>query len=508
MIDPVTDSKLVERRLPKIGARTFPFGRTWGELALFAGTSLVLCAVAARNIDSATILACLAALGVNAAVFFVPVNKLGESVIHVAPRYARFVGRVAAGQTDVHYREREGRHYTHRPIPADTPMSVHLGERMWLSSFDDVALIVEGGTFLKPWRSSYTVAVQICGHDQLLLESVDYQEKLIQLWNVALDTLHKKNLKLTAIQQLLVSRPMREGEGAHRTFEAALTHQTDGLADSYRAVQLMHDETDTDRRMYLALKSGGTFGSWFKARHFGSNRAGVEEHFRSILAKLPTVLRQADLTMLGPVTRNQMSALFRLLTDPKAAPHVGYHELERATRPVATQIPPIAQFDDTHYSHIVVNGMFAATYRVSGWPDRIVGPHFLNAAILNHQAELRVAIPIAPDDPNVAKHSNRAGMTNTAGKQDRKAASGTITTEAERQADALPYQRDVEMGAGHAPAIWTGYMTLIADDEASLRRAADDLATMCDQAGVDLQCTHGYQGAAYWYTLPLCRGLG
>jgi hypothetical protein len=36
------DAKLVERRLPRIGAKTFPFGLSWGEAAAMVATGLVL----------------------------------------------------------------------------------------------------------------------------------------------------------------------------------------------------------------------------------------------------------------------------------------------------------------------------------------------------------------------------------------------------------------------------------------------------------------------------------
>lgn len=505
----MNDTTLVERRLPKIGARTFPFGRSWGQIAAMLATGLVLCAILMVRSDTSTIIVVTVAFCVLALVFLVPLNlKTGESFVDIAPRYAAFGWRVTAGSVDVHFREVEGRHYTHRTIPTDIPMSVHLGSRMWLSSFNfrgqPVGLIVEGGTRLRPWRAAYMVAVQVSGHDQLLLESVDYQETLLRRWTTTLDSLSKKSLGLSGFQELMLSRPRIQGEGADWTFDDLLASQPAALADRYRQIQLDHDATDTDRRMYLVLRSGGTFASWIKARHYGSNRAGVEEHFRGVLAKLSTALRQATLTMLDTVTADHMAALLRLLVDPTAAPVVGYRELE--TRSTATHIAPIAQFEE-HFSHLIVNGLYTQTFRVIGWPDRVVGPQFLASALRNHQGGLRVSVAMAPEDKKTSVYATRAGITNAAGKADRRAAKGTVTTEQERIVDNQPAQRDVEMAAGHHPVMFVAYFTLIAEDKDSLRRAADELNTQCDAEGVDLGCCHGWQPRAYTLTLPFCRGV-
>ncbi len=462
--------------------------------------------------DASTILIMFVGVVVLAAIFLVPLNRVGERAIHIAPRYAAFLGRVTAGTVDVHYREIEGRHFTHRTPPTDVPMSAHLGARMWLSSFDSrgkpVGLIIEGGTRFRPWKAAYMVAVQVSGHDQLLLESVDYQETLLRRWNTALDTLSKQGMGLSSLQELMLSRPLIQGEGAHWSFDDLLAEQSAPLAEKYRQVQLLHDSTSTDRRMYLVLRSGGTFGSWIKARHHGSNRAGVEEHFRNVLAKLTTVLRQATLTVLDTVGPDQMAALLRLLVDPQAAGIVGYREeAGRGSHPVSTHVAPIAQWDE-HWSHLVVNGMETATYRVIGFPHRVVGPTFLAGALLNHRGALRVSVVMAPEDVKTSVYVTRAGITNAAGKADRKASSGTVTTEQERQMDAQPAQRDVEMAAGHQPMMFIAYFTLIAEDRDTLRQAVDDLNTQCDSIDLDLGCCYGWQARAYTLTLPFCRGVG
>jgi hypothetical protein len=503
-------SKLVERQLPRIGSRSFPFGLSWGEFIAMLSTGLVFLVVMLVRSDSSTILLTFLGIAVLALVFLVPLNRVGERAIHIVPRYATFVGRVVSGTVDVHFREIEGRHFTHRSRPTDFPMSNHLGERMALSSFDwrgrAIGLVIDGGTRLRPWKASYLVVVQVSGRDQLPLESAEYQETLLRRWNTALNTMSKQDLGLSALQELMISRPLVQGEGAHWDFDDLLVEQTPELAEQYRQVQLLHDVTGTDRRMFLILRSGGTFGAWMRARHYGSNRAGVEEHFRNVLSRLSAILQQASLHLLRTMDVHQLNALLRLLIDPTFAPAIGYREMDRPVHPIGTHVAPIGQWDE-HHSFLIVNGMYTATYRVIGWPHKVIGPSFLSGALLNHQGGLRVAVVMAPEDPKTSVYVTRAGMTNAAGKAERRSQKGTVATEEDRMADAQPAQRDAEMAHGHHPLMFGVYFTVIADDRESLRRAADDLATQCDSVGVDIGCCHGWQSRAYTNTLPFCRGL-
>jgi hypothetical protein len=505
-----SQAKLVERQLPRVGARSFPFGLSWGEFVAMLSIGVVFLVFMLVRSDSSTILLTFLGICVLAILFLVPVNRVGERAIHLVPRYASFLGRLVNGNIDVHFREIEGRHFSHRTVTTDFPMSKHLGDHLSLSSFDwrgrSIGLIIEGGTRLRPWKASYLVVVQVSGRDQLPLESAEYQETLLRRWNTALNTLSKQDLGLSALQELMLSRPLVEGEGAHWDFDDLLEEQAPELAEQYRQVQLLHDATGTDRRMFLVLRSGGTFGAWMKARHYGSNRVGVEEHFRNVLGRLSAVLQQATLNLVRTMDVDQLNALLRLVLDPTFAPAVGYREAERSVHSVGTHVAPIEQWDE-HHSYLVVNGVYTSTYRVIGWPHRVIGPAFLSGALLNHQGGLRVSVVMAPEDPKTSVYVTRAGMTNAAGKAERRSQKGTVTTEQERLVDSQPAVRDAEMAHGHHPIMFGVYFTVIADDRDSLRRAADDLATQCDAVGVDIGCCHGWQSRAYTNTLPFCRGV-
>jgi hypothetical protein len=301
----------------------------------------------------------------------------------------------------------------------------------------------------------------------------------------------------------MLSRQRRQGEGADWVDDP--NDQSESAKRS-RAVKLAHDAVATERSMFLILRSGGTFTSWFKARHRGSSRAGIEEHFRGVLDKMQTAARQAKLTLKSVMDADQIADLLRLEVDPSHAPAVGYRQAGRSIRSRSTHIAPVSQFEESH-SHVIVNGWYVQTFRVVGWPARIGGPWFLADELTNHKEDLRVSVTMAPEDPKTSLYINRAGMTNAAGKADRRAAKGTVTTAQDAIVEAQPSTRDAEMAAGHHPLQYVVHLTVIAEDEEALRSAGDDLATRCDTKGVDIAACHGYQGPAFAYTLPFCRGI-
>lgn len=503
------DAKALERRLPRVAGRSWsiPFDLSWPELAVLMGCAAVLAIRMMTRPDPPTIATVVVAFVALTFAFVCPLNRAGERAIHLVPRYTRFVGSVIAGDVDVHWREVEGRHYTHRPVPHDAALSPHLGKRLYLSSFEfngrHLGLLVQGGSRLRPWRAAYLVVVQVAGRDQLLLESADHQETLLARWTAVVNATTKKDLGLSGFQELMVSRPLRQGEGAGWDFEDALVPE---LADGYRQVQLAHDRCHRDRKIYLVLRSGGTFSAWVKGRHYGSNRAGAEEHFRGVHAKLSAVLSQATLNLVQALDVHQLSAVLRLMVDPHAAPAVGYREGPRAVHPVGGTVAPISHWK-AHRSTLEVNGSVAATYRVVGWPDTITGvPGLLSSALAHHQGILRVSVVMQPEDAQTARYLNKAHATNSASKADRKAAKGQVTTQQDVADEAPGYQRDAEMAKGHTPLIYAVYATLVCDDDEALQRAGDDLATQCDSVGVDIANCHANQGEAFAFTMPFARG--
>ncbi len=465
--------------------------------------------------DPPTLLACVAVMLGVGCLFAVPVNgKTSERPVHYVRRYARFCARKAVGKDSPKDRQREGRHSTH-PKPVDsTPLSHHLG-RVALTSFawsggPPVGMLTESALPGQPWRRSFTVVVQVSGRDQLPLESERRQEQLLGQWNRALDTMFAPDFGLSAIEKLLISRPLVEGEGADwESFNGLL--EDDSVrpedADYYRQVQLLHDSTSSDRRCYLALRWGGTIRSWNKARHSGNHRSAVEDQFRNILNRLPEVLHHASVTLVGVLTPDQIASLLRLAVDPAHAPAVGWRENGRSAPSTLTQVAPISQWEEDN-SSLVVNGQHTATFRVTGWPTTVVGPQFLAGQLLNHKGTLRVAQVMCPRDPKTARLTVRAEMTRAQSKAERQAATGRVTTEGDRVDGSHSSNRDVEMTHGHVPLDYQMYLTVGVGDEASLRPAADHLATNCAVVGVDVARCYGDQANAYAYTLPLCRGVG
>ena len=509
----MTDTvELVERHPHQVGSGGIILGLSGPKLAAWLGSSTVLALWMVTHIDTATILMVMLAEALLAGAFLGRIFGSKETLVDILPRALGFCSEVTAGNVDIHFREIESRHYTHRTLPADTPMSVHLGHGMFLSSFpwreQHVGLIGQGGTRWRPWRLAHMVVIQLAGREPMLLESPQEQERLIALYVNMLDTLTKPSLGLSGIQQLVMSRPLVQGEGGHWLFRDLLNEQPVEWRRRCEDIQLAHDRNGAARRQCVVLRTGGTFATWFKARHRGSSRAGVEEDFRKVLDKLPGVAAEADLTLVRIFDQQRLASLLRGLVDPSYAPALSYREKVGAVRPVPTHIAPITEFEK-HRTFLVVNGVYTRTFRVTGWPAVTRGPSFLGAALLNYPRPVRWSVVMVPEDKRTSVYVNTARMTAQAAKADKKAKNDQVTTESDRQAQAEPRQRDVEIANGHHPLEYAVYLTVEAEDEKGLRLAGDELATFCDVAGVEIDVCKGreFQAAAYTYTMPFVRGV-
>ena len=507
------EADLIERPMPHAGIRGLT-GLAYGQIAVGTAVFLVLLVVAMSHNDASTLIACAVGASVVGVLFLVPFGK--DRLIVLIPRWVAFVYEWVACRVDVHTRNVEGRHYTHRPLPDATPLSPHFGA-MWLSTFDwhdqPVGLLIEGGSWWQPWRSAHMIVVQVSGQDQLLLESPNYQEILLRRWTAMLNTQLKRSLGLTGIQELLITRPMIQGEGAHwQSFNAVKRGQNPRLVAQYQAVQLAHDAVTVDRRMFLTLRTGGTFSSWMRARRRGSSRAGIEDHFRGVLDKLGGVAYQATLTVQEVLSADRAAAELRLMVDPASAPAVGYRRGARQVRTVPTQVAPITHWK-AHVDRVEVNGMVARTFRTVGWPDTVVGSSLLAGVLDGFEGSLRVGIPIGPEDPKIARKANKVAMTWSQANLQHKTDQNQVVTEDDKMAEEKARQRDAERARGkHHPAIYNAYFTLLADgvDAAAvalLDRFSEELMTQLDTASVDIQCCYGFQGPALRYTLPFCQGL-
>lgn len=504
------EAKAIVRHFSRVGDR-FPLKMTWSRFVTFVTVEAVVVLWTLMHAEPSMFLLCLLATGINCVIFVVPVpgpkdaRKAQEHVIDVVPRFVRLVGRIVEGAVDVHAREVEGRHYSDRTLPTDIPFSTHLGDQLWLSSFDwlgrSIGLVIRGGTRLRPWRASQSICIKVAAADSILLESESHQEHLLNLWETTLDGLFKENLGLTGLQVLISSRPLLPGEDAHW-----VSNPTDDRLQTvrYRAVQAAHDEVAIERCEWLVFRSGGTFKSWFTARHKGSSRAGFEQFWRSVLDNVWSVIPQAKLKIVEVLGSAALADRLRVMVDPSSAPAVGYSIAGKAAPSRVTHVAPISEWDDRHSTYLKLNGWFFQTFRVVGWPASRTGAQFLYTQIMNHPGGLLFTEIIEPEDPTLAKYSTKAGLTNAHSKRKRREAKDTITTEADKIVEAQAGWRDVELAAGHQGVQLVAYLTTYNRTEEAMERAGDDLAIKCRAIGVTIAPCSAFQGEALCYVLPYC----
>ena len=68
-------------------------------------------------------------------------------------------------------------------------------------------------------------------------------------------------------------------------------------------------------------------------------------------------------------------------------------------------------------------------------------------------------------------------------------------------------RREAELADGHCDYRFSGYVTESAETCDGLAVACAALEQAAQSALLDLRCLYGRQAEAYWWTLPLGRGL-
>lgn len=147
-----------------------------------------------------------------------------------------------------------------------------------------------------------------------------------------------------------------------------------------------------------------------------------------------------------------------------------------------------------------------ATYWVSEWPRSEVGPAVLVPLLVATSQRRTVTMTMTPLPPISAVR--RAERERTAGASDAelRRRHGFTQTARARAEQELRQQREGELAEGHAAYLFSGYVSVTADDEAGLARAcaeAEQSAALCQ---LELRRLYGQQHEAWLCALPAGRG--
>ncbi len=166
--------------------------------------------------------------------------------------------------------------------------------------------------------------------------------------------------------------------------------------------------------------------------------------------------------------------------------------------------PPLAVREG--WSETQLDGMWHRTYWISDWPRLEVGPNFL-APLLVSRASRRVSVTMAPVPLDRAvREARSARAADAADSQLRMRAGFMSSARRDRETEGAE-RREAELADGHCDYRFSGYVTESAETCDGLAVACAALEQAAQSALLDLRCLYGRQAEAYWWTLPLGRGL-
>lgn len=158
------------------------------------------------------------------------------------------------------------------------------------------------------------------------------------------------------------------------------------------------------------------------------------------------------------------------------------------------------------WSETQLDGTWNRTYWISDWPRLEVGPNFL-APLLVSRASRRVSVIMAPVPLERAIREVRSARTADAADSQLRMRAGFLSNaRRDREAEGAE-RREEELADGHCDYRFSGYVTESAETCDGLASACAALEQAAQAARIELRCLYGRQAEAYWWTLPLCRGL-
>jgi hypothetical protein len=230
-----------------------------------------------------------------------------------------------------------------------------------------------------------------------------------------------------------------------------------------------------------------------ESRRANSARRWIEDLAREVRL-LDGQLRNADLRAGDPLDLEGLRHLLDHAHQPN--PH----------RPPAGWGRPWPLASDEAWSAVRAGGTWHATYWISEWPRVEVGPDFLTPLLLS-PGRRTVAVVMAPVAADRAIRQVRAARTaDTADEELRSRAGFLPSARRAREADGVA-RREAELADGHSDYRFSGYVTVTAADLESLEAACVETEQAAQSSSLQLLRLYGRQAEAYWWTLPLGRGL-
>jgi hypothetical protein len=332
----------------------------------------------------------------------------------------------------------------------------------------------------------WAAVVPVQGRSFVLLD-VNDQIGQLESWRVVLGTLARPGTPLWRIQWVHRSfRTSREGVG---TGPPAARPPEDGHHS------LIHEATPVTQahQAWMVLAVGGQHRS-------GRTGTRALDDLRREVRLLDGHLRSAGLRAGPPLGVQALGALI-------GAAH-GRDTPGRDTpgRNVPGRRRPWPMATDEAWSVLRTDGTWHATYWVSEWPRVDVNPDFLTPLLLcDGRRTVSVVMAPVPAD-RAAREVRSARAADVADEELRTRAGFLPTARRAREAEGV-MRRESELAEGYADYRFSGYVTVSAPDRDELEAACATTEQAAHGAHLELCRLYGRQAEAFWWTLPLARGL-
>jgi hypothetical protein len=225
------------------------------------------------------------------------------------------------------------------------------------------------------------------------------------------------------------------------------------------------------------------------------------------LRLLEAQLRAADLDVSGALSQRDFAAFLRTSFDLAARTALARRAAAHPDLAGADLAGSWPASTTTDWSAYQTDAARHATFWVAEWPRIEVGPDFLSPLLLRAGGHRTVSLTMAPVNPAEGFREAEAARTAALADDELRQRAGFLGTARRRRENEGLLRREAELADGHAAYRFSGYVTISADDQASLEDACSEVVQLAHQCRLDLRRLYGLQDLAFTWTLPLGRGL-
>jgi len=177
-----------------------------------------------------------------------------------------------------------------------------------------------------------------------------------------------------------------------------------------------------------------------------------------------------------------------------------------ADTPASAHSDPWPMAMSEEWSTHRVDGMIHTTFWVAEWPRTEVHSDFL-APLLLSSVRATLSVVMEPLGSERAIRKVEASRTADLADSELRRRGGFVATARHARESEVLARREGELADGHASFRYAGFVTVSAEDEATLAVACDAIAHAAGQSRLVLRRLYGDQASGYTATLPLGRGL-